>query len=161
MKKDVPGTNATTTVSDDALERFTRAFEVSAKRWELIVYPSLFAFILLAGYGFYIIYNMTNDVHLVTQQMTPIVQAMEAVSDNMLIVSENMSTMSTNMNTIAGDMEHMSSKFDEGVAVAERIDKSVATMVPLAQQMTYDMDRLTYRVHDVTRPMSTMSGFMP
>ncbi|MDT8281563.1 MAG: hypothetical protein RQ982_01985 [Gammaproteobacteria bacterium] len=50
--KEHVNTTATTTVSDDMLERFTRAFEYSARRWELIVYPSLFAFILLAGYGF-------------------------------------------------------------------------------------------------------------
>ncbi|MDT8281564.1 MAG: hypothetical protein RQ982_01990 [Gammaproteobacteria bacterium] len=65
------------------------------------------------------------------------------------------------MNTIADDMAHMSSKFDEGVAIAGRIDNSVATMVPLAHQMTYDMDRLTYRVNNITRPMSAMSDFMP
>lgn len=137
MKKDILGANATTTVSDDTLERFTRAFEVSAKRWELIVYPSLFAFILLAGYGFYLIYSMTSDVHRVTQQMDPMVQAMIVVSENMVLITENMSVMSTNMTSVADEVAHMSGKFDEGVAIAGRMDKSVATMVPLAQQMTY------------------------
>lgn len=31
-----------------AIERLSQAFESSAKHWELIVYPSLFAFIILA-----------------------------------------------------------------------------------------------------------------
>ena len=37
------------------LERFARSFEISARRWELVVYPSLFAFIVLAAYGFFLI----------------------------------------------------------------------------------------------------------
>ena len=45
-----------TTVADDlaslrgtdSLDRLARAFESSARRWELIVYPALFAFIVLA-----------------------------------------------------------------------------------------------------------------
>lgn len=38
-----------------AVDRLSQAFETSAKRWELIVYPSLFAFIILAAYGFYLV----------------------------------------------------------------------------------------------------------
>ena len=37
-----------------SFERLSETFETSARRWELIVYPSLFGFILLAGYGFLI-----------------------------------------------------------------------------------------------------------
>ena len=36
---------SSTTVSDASLDKFSRVFEVSAKRWEVIVYPSLLAFI--------------------------------------------------------------------------------------------------------------------
>ncbi len=32
-----------------AVDRLSQAFETSARRWELIVYPSLFAFIILAA----------------------------------------------------------------------------------------------------------------
>jgi hypothetical protein len=36
-----PGPASTTTVSDASLDKFARVFEASAKRWEVIVYPSL------------------------------------------------------------------------------------------------------------------------
>ena len=39
-------------------DRLAQVFESSARRWELIVYPSLFAFIILAAYGFYLIFNL-------------------------------------------------------------------------------------------------------
>ncbi|VAW55258.1 hypothetical protein MNBD_GAMMA05-2376, partial [hydrothermal vent metagenome] len=38
----------------DPLERLANTFDSSAKRWEMVVYPSLFAFVLLAGYGFFL-----------------------------------------------------------------------------------------------------------
>ena len=34
-----------------AIDRLSQSFAASAKRWELIVYPSLFAFMILAAYG--------------------------------------------------------------------------------------------------------------
>jgi len=38
----------------DPLERLANTFDSSARRWEMVVYPSLFAFVLLAGYGFFL-----------------------------------------------------------------------------------------------------------
>ena len=46
-----------------AIDRLSQTFETSAKRWELIVYPSLFAFIILAAYGFYLVFSLAKDVH--------------------------------------------------------------------------------------------------
>ena len=45
------------------MDRLSLAFETSARRWELIVYPTLFAFIILAAYGFYLIFSLARDVH--------------------------------------------------------------------------------------------------
>ena len=44
------------------MDKFARTFEASARRWELIVYPSMLAFIVLAAYGFFLIYTLTGDV---------------------------------------------------------------------------------------------------
>jgi hypothetical protein len=152
---------STTTVSDATLERFARSFEASARRWELVVYPMMLAFVILAAYGFYLIYSMTRDVHLVTQQMDPIARSMVAVSDNMVRVTNHMSSMTANINTITNEMVHMGRNFDEGLTIAGRMDHSVATMVPIAQRMQYDADVMTQRIHDVTGPMNFMSDMFP
>ena len=152
---------STTTVSDATLERFARSFEASARRWELVVYPMMLAFTVLAAYGFYLIYSMTRDVHLVTQQMDPIARSMVAVSDNMVRVTNHMSSMTANINTITNEMVHMGSDFDEGLTIAGRMDHSVATMVPIAQRMQYDADVMTQRIHNVTGPMNFMSDMFP
>ena len=43
-----------------SMDRLSEAFESSARRWELIVYPSLFAFIILAAYGFFLVYSLAS-----------------------------------------------------------------------------------------------------
>ena len=48
--------------TDHHMDRLATAFESSAHRWELMVYPSLFAFIILASYGFFLIYSLTTDI---------------------------------------------------------------------------------------------------
>jgi hypothetical protein len=155
------GLASTTTVSDASLDKFARIFEASAKRWEVIVYPSLAAFIVLAGYGFYLIYSMTSDVHRVTEQMDPIVNAMVMVSENMVRVTGNMSSMTANMNSITNEMVHMGRNFDEGIAIAARMDLKFAAMLPITRQMQYDMDLITKRMLDVSGPMNFMTDMMP
>ena len=74
-------------------DRLAQVFESSARRWELIVYPSLFAFIILAAYGFYLIFNLAKDVHYlaisVDTNMTVLASNMQSVSDNMGQLSAN------------------------------------------------------------------------
>ncbi len=72
-----------------SMDRLSEAFETSARRWELIVYPSLFAFIILAAYGFFLVYSLAKDVHYlavsVDSNMTVLASNMQSVSDNMAI----------------------------------------------------------------------------
>ena len=79
-----------TTVSDASLNKFARILEASARRWEVIIYPSMLAFIVLAACGFYLIYSMTSDVHRVTGQMDPITKRMLNVSGPMNFMTNMM-----------------------------------------------------------------------
>ena len=56
--------------SNDHLERLANSFDTSARRWEMVVYPTLFAFILLAGYGFYLIFRLTHDIAVLSESVT-------------------------------------------------------------------------------------------
>lgn len=166
---------STTTVSDAALEKFARALESNARRWEVVVYPSLFAFAVLATFGFYLIYSMVSDVHRVTEQMITVEHTMMVVSDNMVRVTDNMSSMTANMASITANMSsitanmdtmtnevvHMSKNFDEAVAIAARMDQKMGVMVPIAHRMQVDADMMNHRMHSVTRPMNFMTSMFP
>ena len=82
-----------------ALERFAKSFEASARRWELIVYPSLFAFIILAAYGFFLIYSLTEDMHTLAERMDPEMGA-------------NMGTMAGHISVLSLNIENMSDRID-------------------------------------------------
>lgn len=127
-----------------SLESLSTAFTSSAKRWETIVYPSLFAFILLASYGFYLIYNLTNDVGKVANYMESIASNMDdvsvnmnAVSHNMVIMTQTVDSQSAAMNEMTLHMRHMSVSMG---------------------QMRYDMSVMN---NSVSRPMQFMNSFMP
>lgn len=152
-------------IETDGMDRFSRAFESSARRWELIVYPSLFAFIILASYGFFLIYNLSKDVHYLAI----------SVDTNMSVLSESMQNMSENMGQLTANVRTMTVSLDS-------IDNKVGTLGPIRANMdsmeksmksiTHSTNSMTYATHgmqkdmnrmnnNIGRPMSFMNSFMP
>lgn len=122
---------------DASLDKLSTAFMESARRWEMIVYPSLVAFIILAAYGFFLIYSLTKDVHYVVQDMHKIVLNMEVISKNMVIMTQTVDSQSTSMREMVYHVRGMNMSMN---------------------QMRYDMSTLN---NNVSRPMSFMNDFMP
>jgi len=89
-----------------SMEMLAKTFSASAKRWEMIVYPSLFAFILLAGYGFYLIFSLTQDAHQMAQDM-------RVISNNMVTISENVRVISLNTNEQTVAMHGMNASMNQ------------------------------------------------
>jgi len=129
---------------EDSLETLSTAFTASARRWEAIVYPSLFAFILLAAYGFFLIYNLTSDVKRVADSMETIVTSMEDISVNMRVMSNNMVVMTQTLDTQSSSMHEMT-------FYIRNMDVSM-------RQMRYDMSVMN---NSVSRPMNFMNTFLP
>ncbi len=149
-------------VSTEAMDRFVLSFERSARRWEIVVYPALFAFVLLAAYGFFLIYSLTSDIrsmaqsidpsmyehmHVMSENIADLTQAMKAVSRDMRAVSDNMSDITQKMNTLEPMLVHMSN-----------MDNSMRAMVISTDQMRHSIAVMT---HSVGRPMSIMNSFLP
>jgi len=127
-----------------SLEKLSNAFLASAKRWEMIVYPSLFAFILLAAYGFFLIYSLTSDVSKISKDMHQITISMQKVGLNMDAVSRNMVIMTQTIDSQSHSMHEM-------VTHMRGMNMSM-------NQMRYDMSTLN---NNVSRPMSYMNSFLP
>jgi len=127
-----------------SLETLSVAFMASAKRWETIVYPSLFAFILLAAYGFYLIYNLTSDV--------------SKMADHMETIATNMTDVSVNMNSVSRNMVIMTQTVDSQSADMHRMTLHMRNMSMSMGQMRYDLSTMN---NSISRPMSFMNTFMP
>ncbi len=150
---------------DRSFERLSEAFETSARRWELIVYPSLFGFILLAGYGFFLIYNLTRDIHYlaisVDSNMTVMASNFQSVSDNMNHLTANVRAMATNMEDISdkiATLEPMLTSIDSMDQTMDSMDRAIKSITHTTYNMRSDMADIN---QNVSRPMSFLNTFMP
>ena len=131
-------------VLSESMDELTRTFTASARRWEMIVYPSMFAFILLATYGFFLIYSLTNDVTKVADEMSHIGTNMQEVVVHMDSISKNMVVMTQTMHTQSATMQEMNTH--------------VRNMSVSVNQMRHEVAVMN---NSVSRPMQFMNNFMP
>jgi len=148
---DSRGQTQTLKLDNDCMVRLADTFESSAKRWELIVYPSMIAFIVLAVYGFYLIYSLSRDVHNLSLTVIALTES----------VDNNLSRMSTSVMA----MDHTMTKLNNNIG---RINNNVETMAVNLATMTYSTNAMAGSTHrmqkdisNISSPMGFMSGFFP
>ncbi len=144
-----------------SLERLSVAFETSARRWELIVYPSLFAFILLAAYGFYLVFSLAKDVHLLARSVDT---NMTLMSSNVVSMTDSVSQLSANVRTMAVSVDSMAQDIrtlEPMLTSIDSIEGSMKSMTLTTHHMQRDMQVMNHSVHDVSRPMRAWNNFFP
>jgi hypothetical protein len=155
--------DVTTNVTDAqinliAIDRLSHAIESSAKRMELVVYPLLFAFVLLATYGFYLVYSLTKDVHYlafsVDSHMQVLAANMQSVSGDLRKLSTDISGMTVSVEGMARDVKTL----DPMLTSMVNMDRSMREMTLNTTVMRDDMASLN---RSVGRPMRLMNSFMP
>ncbi|MBK1719927.1 hypothetical protein [Thiocystis violacea] len=147
-----------TQVNAYAIDRLSQAFETSAKRWELIVYPSLFAFIILAAYGFYLVFSLAKDVHYlaisVDTNMTVIASNMQSMSDNVSRMSSSVRSMSVSVDSMARDVNAL----EPMLVSIQDMNRAIQNMTLSTSSMRNDMAVMN---QSISRPMQFMNWFMP
>lgn len=137
LAKSVGGGETADDCMGRSLDQLSKAFMASARRWEMIVYPSLVAFIVLAGYGFFLIYSLTMDASKIADNMNQISVQMESISKNMVVMTQTVDSQSASMQEMVLHMRGMNMSMN---------------------QMRHDFAVLN---NSVSRPMSFMNTFMP
>lgn len=135
----------------ECMERLADTFENSAKRWELIVYPSLVAFIVLAVYGFYLIYTLSRDVHNLSLTITTLT----------ISVDRNMNELTSTMRTMDHTMVKMSNNIGQMDTNLHAMAQNIETMTYNTNSMAASTFYMQRNIRDVARPMNIMSSFMP
>ncbi len=141
----------------DPLERLADTFDHSARRWEMVVYPSLFAFVLLAGYGFFLIYRLTHDIstlsHSVTRMAVIVSEAMPRMTKDLGSMTGSMDNMTENISGMSGDVKGMTTEIS---SMSNQMD----TLTPLSQNisnMTGTMNEMNRSVYGMQRDMGGMN----
>ncbi len=120
-----------------SLDELTNTFVASAKKWETVVYPALFCFVLLSAYGFYLIFSLTKDISILTHEMVSISRNMNAISKDVHSMNTVMQQQSVNIGEMNSHMRNVSISVN---------------------QMRYDISVMN---STVSRPMNFMNSFMP
>ncbi len=142
-------------ISTEAMERFVRVFEKSARRWEIVIYPAMFAFVILAAYGFFLIYSLTGDIHLMARSIDP------EMGEHMQVMAESMDEMTASMEEVTETMKQVSTKLDTlepMLAHVKYMDHSMRVITRSNDQMRHSVAVMS---HNVSRPMSVINSFMP
>ena len=127
----------------DPLERLANTFDNSARRWEMVVYPSLFAFVLLAGYGFFLIYRLTHDISTLSQSVTRMA----------VIVSDAMPRMTKDLNLMTGNIDGMTTEI---TSMSTQMN-SLTPMSKNIQSMTHNIGSMNNSVYGLQRDMHGMN----
>jgi len=172
------------------LERFAKVFETSARRWELVVYPSLFAFIVLAAYGFFLVYSLTKDMRVLSanvdpqmnQHMATMTASIERLSDTILEMNSTVAqmgghiqSMEGHMAEMKGDTHLMSASTQAIVKEMDRInvqmagislklnalDPIVVNMAAMNEAMKAMTVSTGMMSRDIGRPLNFMNQFAP
>ncbi|WP_298611911.1 hypothetical protein [uncultured Thiothrix sp.] len=148
------------------VEQDLRQFETNQSNattlLKFLVYPSLVAFIILAGYGFYLIQRLTSDVNRLAET---IVQLSASVDTSMLSISSSMTTMSGQMASIVNSTNAMSNTMHAMNNSTQRMSNDVTQMNASTQHMAvsaYNMQHDMWSMNrSIAKPMRLFNSFMP
>jgi uncharacterized protein YoxC len=121
------------------------------RRWQLVVFPSLFAFVLLASYGFFLIYSLVEDVDKMAN----------SVYLNLGFMSERMSQVSQNLDVLTGSVRDISVNLDDLTGTVTAMNTSVVgisgqmgTLPPMLDAMR----DVNARIASMDRSMSSLDN---
>ncbi|MEO5351103.1 MAG: methyl-accepting chemotaxis protein [Magnetococcus sp. YQC-3] len=141
------------------LAEFAKSFDKSARRWELIVYPSLFAFIILAMYGFFLIYSLTQDIRTMAASIDPKMgMNMGSLSSNIGMLSNNVELMSTHLEYISDNMETMSVDMQNMSTNVEQLTDTIHGMGDNIKQMDRSSSEISRNMVVMTKTMEQISS---
>jgi len=154
---------------NEGMDRLAVAFERSARRWEMIIYPVMIIFTLFAAYGFFQIYSVTRDLRAVAAQIEPqmgvhltrLTLSLQNLTDNIAQMStnihrmqKNVAKMNNNMAMMSKQMTHLKSMDEQMLAM----NHSMFMMAKNTNRMQWDMAKMN---NNIGKPMNFMNSFMP
>lgn len=130
----------------DVLCVLVRSLADSTRLWQMVVFPALFAFVLLASYGFYLVYNLVEDVDKMAS----------SVYLNLGFMAERMSQISQNLDALTGSVRDISVNLDDLTGTVTAMNTNVVT---ISEEIT-TMTPMLAAIRDVDVHIATMDASM-
>ena len=129
------------------LEKATDAL----KSVRIVVYAGMSAFVLLAAYGFFLIFLLTSDARTMAEQTLRMANQMDLISRNMGAMNTTISDMRSNI----GDMRASLMQMDRHMESIDASTMNMASTVALIQHSARNLDS------SFGPAMGVMNNFMP
>jgi len=147
---------------ENELQEFEMKAEATTKRMQMLVYPAMIAFFILAAFGFFLIYSLTSDVNRMANTIS---HMSGSIDHNMDSISGTMEDMSGKMNNLVESTNSMSGNLGSMTGNTEEMVKSIGGM----RSATYDMAASTNNMQrdmwslnkNISTPLSAMNKFLP
>ncbi|SIN68208.1 hypothetical protein SAMN05443662_0018 [Sulfurivirga caldicuralii] len=159
-----------------AVEKMAEAMTGGIKKWEKVLYPMMIAFIVLAIYGFILIYQLANDVKKISDNMLTMTRAVVTMTNtlnvNMGKVDAQMSAINLTMDrmrltieninkdtaVISDVMPSLHNQFASMNATMTQLDQRIATIQTAADTMARSLWELDA---NISEPMNSLNSMMP
>ncbi len=144
---------------DEDATTVDETIETMETRWKYAVFPAMVAFIVLAGFGFYLIYGMLQrmeDLSSNVEKMTNVIKvAMPSMQNDMSSMSNNMQQMNT---TISGNFPELT----HNVATMSSDMKVMSHSTTSMAMTTHNLGRNMWELNkNVSKPLSLMNNMIP
>jgi uncharacterized protein YoxC len=147
-------------VQTSHIERMLRQMERSSRRWEKMVFPAMIAFLLLAGYGFFMVYSMTRDMSIIAQtieidfrqDVEHIRNDINAMVGQVEMMQETMAVISIKMDPLQefGPLLAEIKELDDSVGrISGSVDNMDQSVVSMNNSMNSLDDSMYYMGRDV------------
>lgn len=149
--------------SSGNMEEQLSSFEV---RWKFLVFPAMIAFVILAGFGFYLIYGMLQrmeDLARDVERMADTVQqTMPAMQGGVISMSSKMQWIGDDLHemtrVVSGTMPNMQQDVNRMSTNIDDMSYATASMA----NSTHSMGQNIWNMNrNVSKPLSIMRKMMP
>jgi len=145
------GQKGTLLTEHDVLCRLVTALVQSNRRWQMVMFPLLFGFTLLAGYAFYLVVNLVQDIDTMAR----------AVDVNMGFMSERMAQISRNLDGLTGSVRDISVNLDDLTGTVTAMNGKLDTLPPMLDSIRAVDGRIgsvDQSMRSLDARMGTMNG---
>ena len=133
----------------DVLCRLVTALVQSNRRWQIVMFPLLFGFSLLAGYAFYLVINLVQDIDTMAR----------AVEVNLGFMSERMAQISRNLDGLTGSVRDISVNLDDLTGTVTSMNGKLETLPPMLDSIR-DVNIHIGSVDQAVRSLDSRMGTM-
>lgn len=108
----------------------------------LIVYAGMAGFILLAAYGFFLVFQLTRDVHAMVGQAEIMTEQMQAMTRGVANLNHNVTVMSEDMGRMTAAIGAMDANMAQMTATVTLMERSAASLDRNMSPLTGSMSRM-------------------